>query len=145
MGKIRNLPTREKVFILSLVRHGFRVAKINSHLKRRCGYIIPSTTREDSVGIDFWVKLPGQSDLIPIQVTQRGTRLYRKYRTSDSVEAKESIERLDERSQRRLREKRATCRRCSTAFVLVRDYDGERMETNIAWGDKKALLRAVAS
>ena len=142
MQTTRNLPARERVFILSLVRHGFRVAKNRNEkkLKRRYGYITPSTKREDAEGIDFWVKLPNHSTFIPIQVTQRGTSLYKKYRRGEKIDLANAVT----RSEDRLRTKREICRENGTAFVLVRDYDGERMDTNIAWGDRKALYNGVA-
>jgi hypothetical protein len=130
---------RERVFILSLVRHGFRVATPRQTLKLRRGYVIPSTKREDAQGIDFWVKLPNKTNLIPIQITQRGTRLYKKYRQTSSTDIRVAAERAEER----LRRKRERCREQGTAFVLIRDYDGHRLDTNVAWGDKKALFNAV--
>ena len=83
MSELRKLTPREKSFKVSLQRHGFRYKKSKKNLKENKGYVIPSTKREDASGIDFWIKLPKETELIPIQVTQRGTRLYRKFQKGE--------------------------------------------------------------
>lgn len=139
MDDRRKLPMREQVFLEGLRYHGFKLTYTSHNLKFRNGYVIPTTKREDSGGVDFWVKLPRQIELVPVQVTQRGTKLHRKYhRSDDSVH-----NHAEERANARLRQKRELCRKHRIAFVLVRDYDGERLHTSVAWGDKKALLNGV--
>lgn len=134
------LPKREHVFLLSLQYHGFRYTRRRKNLKKRCGYIIPATRREDSGGIDFWVKMPKESVLVPVQITQRGVRLFRKYeRNLTDAKLVEYIKTAD----MRLHAKRMMCRENDIAFVLVRDYDGTANIRAVAWGDKKALLHAI--
>lgn len=58
MAPHRRLPLREQVFVLSLMRHGYRLAERHHPLKRRKRYVIPATPKEDAGGIDFWVKPP---------------------------------------------------------------------------------------
>ena len=134
------LPTREQVFIESLMYHGFRKTRTRKNLKFRSGYIIPSTRREDSGGIDFWVKMPRDERLFPVQVTQRGVRLFRKHQ-------KPSRERLEEfliHSSCRIELKRKRSKKHGIAFVLVRDFDRESTNPQLAWGDIKALRYAIA-
>jgi hypothetical protein len=83
MNNRRKLPSREHVFITSLMYHGFRLTQRRHNLKFKRGYIIPATRREDAEGIDVWVKMPKDDRLLPVQVTQRGVRMYRKYRRPD--------------------------------------------------------------
>lgn len=136
----RKLPTRERMFVAALQYHGFRFAKRHTKLKRSRGYIIPATERENAGGIDFWVKMPRGEHLLPVQVTQRGTMLFQKYLNQKQ---EPSLDAFKVRSERRIRDKRKRCKRDGIAFVLVRDYDGVRLDTVVAWGDIKALRYAV--
>ena len=134
------LPSREQVFIESLMYHGFRKTRRRKNLKFKRGFVIPATKREDATGIDFWIKMPKDERLFPVQVTQRGVRMFRKFR-------RPSGERLDEfidRSQNRIEQKRKRCKKHGIAFVLVRDYDGQHTNPQLAWGDIKALRYAIA-
>lgn len=134
------LPNRELVFIESLLYHGFRKIRRRKNLKYRLGFIIPATKKEDAAGIDFWVKMPRDERLFPLQVTQRGVRLFRKYQ-------RPSTDRLEEflvKSQKRINHKRLRCKEHGIAFVLVRDYGGKRSNPQLAWGDVKALRYAIA-
>ena len=83
MNNRRKLPSREHVFITSLMYHGFLLTQRRRNFKFKRGYIIPATRREDAEGIDVWVKMPKDDRLLPVQVTQRGVRMYRKYRRPD--------------------------------------------------------------
>lgn len=134
------LPDREHVFVLSLKYHGFRRTRKRKDLKFTRGYVIPTTKREDASGIDFFVKMPRDERLFPVQVTQRGVRLFKKY----DRPSPDRFEEFVERSELRIRRKRRRCRRHGIAFVLVRDYDGFRTNPRIAWGDIKALRYAIA-
>jgi hypothetical protein len=131
---------REHVFVQSLKYHGFRKAQKHNHLKWARGYIIHATTQEDSSGIDFWVKMPRDSSLIPIQITQRGVRLFKHFQSPSSGTLSEFLR----RSQKRIRQKQIRCALDNIAFVLVRDYHASRSNTNIAWGDVKALRYGVS-
>ena len=137
----RRLPLREQVFIRSLTYHGFRVAKRGMHLKKRKRYVIPSTSAEDASLIDFWVKLAGDTRLIPVQITQRGTAIFRRL----SEPSLRQMEEFTHASEQRLRRRREACAKCRIAFVLVRDHLGERPSRSIAWGDKKALEHGIAA
>lgn len=144
MADHRKLPLREHVFILSLQYHGFRFVRRRKRLKKKKGYIIPATKQEDASLIDFWVKMPGHTELIPVQVTQRGTAIFRR-RHKAAAEREAEFARL---SSRRLRFKHRACIRYRIAFVLVRDHTGIKPSKSIAWGDKKALeygVRALAA
>ncbi len=139
----RKLPDREHVFITSLMYHGFRLTSSRTNLKFRSGYVIPATRREDSGGIDAWVKMPRDTRLVPIQITQRGLRLFRKHQKPHGL-TPEKLEEFQRRSDSRLRTKRAFCRVNKIAFVLVRDFDGRVTNTTLAWGDIKALRYAIS-
>ena len=138
-GMRRKLPKREYVFIMSLMYHGFRLTHKRKDLKINRGYLIPATDFEDSDGIDFWVKMPKDMRLFPIQITQRGIRLFKKHHTPSPFE----LEKFTEESHRRIRAKQRWCTKSGIAFVLVRDFDGGITNTNIAWGDIKALSYAI--
>jgi len=140
MTKSRKLPSREYVFITSLMYHGFRLTQRRCNLKFKRGYVIPATSREDSDGIDVWVKMPKDDRLLPVQVTQRGVRMYRKYRRSDS----DKLETFIIKSERRVRVKQRRCYRHGIAFALVRDFEGKTTNPQIAWGDIKSLRYAIA-
>ncbi len=140
MSRRHKLPPREQVFVASLLYHGFRLRRGRKNLKRAYGYVIPATDREDSGGIDFWVKMPKDERLFPVQVTQRGVRMYRKFRNPSSQQLEEFIKHSD----KRIRAKRKMCYRNGIAFVLVRDYDGKLPHSVITWGDIKALRNAMA-
>lgn len=140
MRKSRKLPAREHVFVLSLQYHGFRVSHTRRNLKLKKAYVIPVTNREDANGIDVWVKMPRDWRLLPVQITQRGVRMFRKYHQATG-------DKLDEfmiRSERRVRAKQKRCFSQGIAFALVRDFDGICTNPSIAWGDIKALRHAIA-
>lgn len=140
MYRYKRLPTREQVFIQSLKYHGFATTRRRRNLKDRLGYIIPATRREDAAGIDLWVKMPKDERLLPIQITQRGVRMHRKYHAPSAVELQKFITQSDAR----IRTKQRRCFRHGIAFVLVRDFDGKTTNPSIAWGDIKALRYAIA-
>lgn len=139
MAKRRKLPTREHVFITSLMYHGFRMTRRRHSLKLNRGYIIPATSREDSDGIDVWVKMPKDERLFPVQVTQRGVRMFKKHRKQSGG----SLEDFIIRSEKRVRIKQRRCFRLGIAFALVRDFEGKKTNPQIAWGDIKALRYAI--
>lgn len=134
------LPSREQVFIESLMYHGFKKVRRRTDLKLRHGYVIPATWREDASGIDFWIKMPRDERLFPVQVTQRGIRLFRKHHQPSVI----LLEQFSAQSQKRVTAKRHRCREHGIAFVLVRDFDGNTTNPCIAWGDIKALRYAIA-
>lgn len=137
----RRLPGREYVFILSLMYHGFRLTHRRVRLKKKNGYVVPSTWREDAAGIDFWVKMPRSTALYPVQITQRGIKMFkRRCANYDTL----SLVGFIERSDSRLAAKRSMCLRNGIAFVLVRDFVGRCTNTTIAWGDIKALRYAIS-
>lgn len=139
MGIHRKLPPREHVFVLSLMRHGYRLTRRRSNFKKKKGYVIPATKREDAGGIDFLVKPPGADCVVPVQITQRGSRFYQKYHSA----APHHLDDFHAAAIIRLRTKRRRCRKDGVAFVLVRDHDGNRTNPAVAWGDIKALRHAV--
>jgi hypothetical protein len=110
------------------------------NLKFKRGYIVPATRREDGDGIDVWVKMPKDDRLLPVQVTQRGVRMYRKYRKPDD----EKFAAFLVASEIRVRTKQRRCIRHGIAFALVRDFDGKTTNPQLAWGDIKALRHAIA-
>ncbi len=128
---------RERVFVMSLMLHGFRRINGRRNLKKRCGYVIPATRHDDHNGIDAWVKMPGDISIIPIQITQRGVRLHKKYHGHGEMQS------FLQKSEQRIRYKRTQCRTCRIAFVLVRDHDGHTTNRTLAWGDVKALRYAI--
>ncbi len=136
----RKLPKREYVFIMSLMYHGFRYTSKRQNLKKSRGYLIPATDKEDHDGIDFWVKMPKDMRIFPVQVTQRGVRMFKKHHKPSEGELRSFMS----SSEERIRAKRSWCRRSRIAFVLVRDYDGGLSNTTIAWGDIKALRYALS-
>ena len=140
MSKHRQLPKREQVFILSLMYHGYRVVHRRHRLKKKKGYIIPTTKHDDSGGIDFWIKPPGHSRIVPVQITQRGVALHKKH----DQPSPEKLHELIQHAKHRLRKKRRMCARCKIVFVLVRDFDGEATNKTLAWGDIKALWYGLA-
>jgi hypothetical protein len=129
------LSAREQVFVHSLQYHGFRFTKRRSNLKYKRGYIIPATRREDSGGVDFWIKLPKDRLLFPIQVTQRGVRLYRKYQRPSPYQLQEFMVVADVR----ISMKRRMCRNANIVFVLLRDYEYRITTGAVANADIKAL------
>lgn len=140
MNTHRKLPQREAVFMASLLYHGFRFTRKRKNLKFRRGYVIPATGREDSGGVDFWVKMPRDSRLFPIQVTQRGVRMYREFHKPSSEQLAEFVK----KAKNRVEAKRRLCKKHGVAFVLVRDYTGHETSHSVAWGDIKALKYAIA-
>jgi hypothetical protein len=159
MKRKRKLPTREQVFIMSLMYHGFRPTTRRQNLKRQYGYVIPATDREDAEGIDLWVKMPRDSRVFPVQVSQRGTKLYRKHHFPKVARAIQhapersnellhhfnaAVQQYDRERQHKIRSKQRMCFKAGIAFALVRDFDGQITNKNIAWGDVKALRHGIA-
>lgn len=136
----RKLPKREYVFIMSLMYHGFRFSSKRHNLKKSRGYLIPATNREDHEGIDFWVKMPKDMRITPVQITQRGVRMFKKHHQPSEHE----LHAFMKTSETRIRAKRSWCKRSGIAFVLVRDFDGGITSTTLAWGDIKALRYALS-
>ena len=134
-----HLTERERVFISSLLYHGFRLALRKHALPPHHGYVIPGTMAEDAIGIDLWVRLPHEQHLIPIQLTQRGTKLHRHFHRPNPRQLHEFIE----RSAHRLLAKQQRCFRQGIVFVLVRDHVHSRTNRRIAWGDVKALRYGI--
>lgn len=134
------LPRREHVFLQPLRYHGFRYTHRRTDLKYRRGYVIPATRFEDSGGIDFWIKMPRDERLFPVQVTQRGTRILRRYWRRSADE----FVQIEAEAEKRVQTKRTRCRRHGIAFVLVADYAGSRTNRRLAWGDVKALRHGIA-
>lgn len=135
---MRRLSDREGAFVLSLKRHGFRFIKNihgNKNLKRKKGYIAPSTAREDASGIDFWVKLPFDDSIFPIQVTQRGTKLMRMFAREEL-----SLMGLDVMAQKRISNKKKRAHESGIVFVLLRDCPHATPQVQTMWGDRKALF-----
>jgi hypothetical protein len=155
MSRKRKLPAREQVFIQSLLYHGFRPTTKRHNLKHKYGYVIPSSAREDADGIDVWVKMPRDHRIIPVQVAQRGTSLFRKYHKRAIHHAEEvemvvaqaefatQVVAFDLKRQRAINEKRQLCWISGIAFVLVQDYDKTVTHRRLAWGDIKALRYGV--
>lgn len=140
MRRTTKFPQREYVFVGSLKYHGFREATRRKNLKLKCGYIIHATQKEDSNGIDFWVKMPYDNRLLPVQVTQRGIKMFKKYKR----EGQPSLSTFIKKSNKRIAQKRKVCKDAGIVFVLVRDFDGMRTNKSIAWGDIKALRYGIA-
>jgi len=140
MSQRYQLPSREQVFIESLLYHGFRKTRRRRNLKYRLGFVIPATRREDAGGIDFWVKMPRDDRLLPVQVTQRGVRLFRRFQHPNAAALAEFLK----QSQHRIEQKRKRCKKHGVAFVLVRDFAAPHSNPQIAWGDIKALRYAIA-
>jgi len=129
------LSAREQAFVHSLQYHGFRYTKRRRNLKYRRGYIIPATKREDADGVDFWIKIPKERLLYPVQITQRGVRLYRKYQRPSAWQLQEFIKYADAR----IAMKRRMCRAAKIIFVLLRDHEHRTVTENVANADIKAL------
>ncbi len=83
--------------------------------------------------------MPNDRRLYPVQVTQRGVRIFRKLQQPDS----EQLAAFAAKAEKRVRAKRKLCREQGVAFVLVRDYLGQRVSRSIAWGDVKSLYYAI--
>lgn len=135
----RKLPKREEVFLHSLQVHGFRKTKKRENLKKRRGYVILSTNREDSMGVDFWVKMPYDMRIFPMQISQRGVRFFRKHKRP----SREALQDFIKKSEQRIAEKRARCKRNGITFVLVRDYGEVRTTACTAASDVRALRCAM--
>ena len=129
------LSVREQAFVHSLQYHGFRYTKRRRNLKYNRGYIIPATKREDADGVDFWIKIPKERLLYPVQVTQRGVRLYRRYQHPSEFQLREFIKNAD----RRIAMKRQMCRAAKIIFVLLRDHDSRTVTESVANADIRAL------
>lgn len=136
----RKLPKREYVFIMSLLLHGFRFARGRENFKKSRGYLIPATDKEDADGIDFWVKMPKDMRIFPVQVTQRGIRMFKKHHKPSEGELHSFVR----ESEKRIKAKRSWCKKSRIGFVLVRDFDGGVTSRTLAWGDVKALRYALA-
>ncbi len=139
MSNRRKLPHREYVFIGSLLRHGFRLAQKGDYLKYGKGYVIASTKQEDASGIDFFVKMPKDDRMFPVQITQRGTWIHKNFQGSPA----EKAEKFVQKSELRIRQKRWRCKESGIAFVLIRDFVGTRTNPQVAWGDIKALRYGI--
>lgn len=139
MTSRRQLPKREHVFIASLKYHGFNLKGSRKNLKFKKGYIFPSTKREDAQGIDLWVKMPKDYRIFPVQVTQRGVKMYKKYHESSGSNLCKFIA----QSELRIQRKQRRCLNNRIAFALVRDYDGHLTNPTIAWGDIKSLRYGI--
>ena len=138
-GIRRKLPKREYVFIMSLMLHGFRFSRSRENLKKSRGYLIPATDKEDADGIDFWVKMPKDMRIFPVQVTQRGIRMFKKHHKPSDGELRSFVH----GSEKRIRAKRSWCKKSRIGFVLVRDFEGGVTNRTLAWGDIKALRYAL--
>ncbi len=141
MTVVRKLPQRERVFITSLCYHGFRRTERRKNLKLRHGYVIPSTQREDASGIDCWVKMPNDCRLFPVQVTQRGVRIYRRLQQPTA----EQLQAFVSKAEARIAAKRKRCHEQGIAFVLVRDYIEANGNQYVAMGDIRSLRFAIAN
>ena len=133
-------PFAEQVFACSLMYHGYRRVHRRTKLKKKRGYIIPATKREDATGIDFRIKPRGESCTVHVQITQRGVRLYRRHHALSP----EKVACLVKVAEKRIREKRLICKRDNVLFVLLRDYNGKNTNTTIARSDINALRFALA-
>ncbi len=96
--------------------------------------------REDAEGIDFWVKVPRDDRLFPVQVTQLGVRLFRKHHSPNRRLLHEFIK----HRERRVKDKRERSKKHGIAFVLVRDFDGLNTYPKLADSDIKALRYAIS-
>jgi hypothetical protein len=139
VGQPRKLQPREHVFAHSLRRHGFRLTHKRTGLKHGWGYVIPTTYREDSSGVDFLIKMPRTTNLVEVQITQRGTALFRKHHTPTETQ----LAAFERAANARLKEKRKFCEKHGICFALVRDFDGRRTNPTLAWGDVKALRHGM--
>ncbi len=139
MSQRQKLPTRERVFIESLKYHGFRKTIRRKNLKFNYGYVIPATTKEDATGTDFWVKMPRDDRLFPVQLTQRGVKIHRQ-KKDFSPDALASLIKI---ADKRVREKKNRCYRHGIAFVLVSDYNQRHTKPKIAQSDIRALRFAL--
>jgi len=101
--------------------------------------VILATTQEDAGGIDFWVKMPGDMRLFPIQISQLGTSFFRTHKTP----SRETLNDFIKAAEIRIAKKRARCRRDGVAFLLVRDFSGERTTEALALSDVRALWRSL--
>ena len=149
MKRRHRIPMREIVFIESLRRHGFRLTKDFSRIKRRYGYVVPASDREDASGVDFFVKMPREDEIYEVQVTQRGDHLshifcrYESTVDADETELQRVRDSLSVAGELHLENKREICYRHNIALVMVQDYPGERSNPTLAWRDVKALRYGV--
>ena len=98
-----------------------------------------ATYREDAVGVDFWVKMPRDMRILPVQISQRGVRFFRKHKKPSAAALSEFIK----NSEERIAKKRRWCKNDGVVFVLVRDYAGKRTTPEVAKSDVRALQQAV--
>ena len=134
----RRLFGRELSFMRSVIWHGYRKSVKRKNLKFRAGVIIVSTKREDSDGIDFWIKPPYRHALIPVQVTQRGIKHFKKHNTSSKA-----LRDFIKESNKRIMAKQKLSEKSGVGFVLVRDYSSPYPSRSISWGDIKALNHGI--
>jgi hypothetical protein len=106
----------------------------------RRGFVIPATEKEDASGVDFWIKMPRDCRIFPVQVTQRGVRMFRKFHQPSEEKLCEFIH----TARARIEAKRKRMKKHGIAFVLVRDFRGHHTNPQLAWGDIKALRYAIA-
>jgi hypothetical protein len=139
MHRKHRMPLREKAFIASLRYHGFRITTRKHNLKRAYGYVIPATDKEDMYGTDLWVKMPKDQQLIGVQLTQRGVRIYRKFYNPNQDQLQAFISRTEER----LRLKKTLCQIRGIVFILIKDHLHENSHELLAHSDVKALRKAV--
>jgi len=130
----RRLPVREKVFIQSLKRHGYKKAPWSGKIKKHYGYFRISTLKEDSLGIDIWIKMPRMEKWFQVQVTQRGERHHVVYKNGRPRAY------CDERIER----KRRQCRENGVLFLIIRDVVHRSSTPKIAHSDVTLLRKAVA-
>lgn len=140
MSYKRNLTDREQVFVRSLVRHGFRCVWITEFLKYNQNYIIPAPRKEDSGGVDFFIKFRKSWKLHPVQITQLGVKHYKRHRNGNGTLAAFLAQSL-----KRLKNKRICCKHASIAFIVVCDTFGTYTTPQIAKSDVQALRRTIRS
>lgn len=139
MTQRQRLPTRERVFIESLKYHGFRKTRRRKNLKFNYGYVIPATEKEDATGTDFWIKMPRDERLFPVQITQRGIKIHREKK----ILSTEALLNLIKTAELRVREKKSRCYKHGIAFVLVSDWSERHTTPILAHSDIRALRFAL--
>ena len=100
---------------------------------------MPATQREDSNGIDCYVKMPKDARILPVQVTQRGVRYYR-YINKPSPEKLQDFVAL---SEKRIALKRQQCYLNGIVFVLLRDSFGTDSSLTLTYSDVRSLYHGV--
>lgn len=135
----RKHPDRERVFFASLQYYGFTLSFIRVNLDFGHGYIMPATIREDSGGIDCYVKMPRDHRIFPVQVTQRGIRINRKLKNFTENDKESFLQKCEER----IRAKQAICARSGIVFILLRDYLGKDTNPALAQRDVNSLCYGI--